>query len=110
MNWWLDTAKIPSQQAQKVAEARQLQLTKPTGSLSELETVAVQLASLQDTSHPDIQKPWISIFAGDHGVMQENISAYPQAVTRQMLQNFATGGACISVIAKEYNAKLQIID
>ncbi|MDD2940141.1 MAG: nicotinate-nucleotide--dimethylbenzimidazole phosphoribosyltransferase, partial [Acinetobacter harbinensis] len=54
--------------------------------------------------------PWISIFAGDHGVMQENISAYPQAVTRQMLQNFATGGACISVIAKEYNAKLQIID
>ena len=110
MNWWLDTAKIPSEQAQKVAEARQLQLTKPTGSLSELETVAVQLASLQDTSHPDIQKPWISIFAGDHGVMQENISAYPQAVTRQMLQNFATGGACISVIAKEYNAKLQIID
>ena len=110
MNWWLDTAKISSQQAQKVAEARQLQLTKPTGSLSELETVAVQLASLQDTSHPDIQKPWISIFAGDHGVMQENISAYPQAVTRQMLQNFATGGACISVIAKEYNAKLQIID
>ncbi len=110
MNWWLDTAKIPSQQAQKVAEARQLQLTKPTGSLSELETVAVQLASLQDTSHPDIQQPWISIFAGDHGVMQENISAYPQAVTRQMLQNFATGGACISVIAKEYNAKLQIID
>ena len=110
MNWWLDTAKIPSQQAQKVAEARQLQLTKPTGSLSELETVAVQLASLQDTSHPDIQRPWISIFAGDHGVMQENISAYPQAVTRQMLQNFATGGACISVIAKEYNAKLQIID
>lgn len=110
MNWWLDTAKIPSEQAQKVAEARQLQLTKPTGSLSELETVAVQLASLQDTSHPDIQQPWISIFAGDHGVMQENISAYPQAVTRQMLQNFATGGACISVIAKEYNAKLQIID
>ena len=110
MNWWLDTAKIPSQQAQKVAEARQLQLTTPTGSLSELETVAVQLASLQDTSHPDIQQPWISIFAGDHGVMQENISAYPQAVTRQMLQNFATGGACISVIAKEYNAKLQIID
>lgn len=110
MNWWLDTAKTPSEQAQKVAEARQLQLTKPTGSLSELETVAVQLASLQDTSHPDIQRPWISIFAGDHGVMQENISAYPQAVTRQMLQNFATGGACISVIAKEYNAKLQIID
>ena len=49
MNWWLDTAKIPSEQAQKVAEARQLQLTKPTGSLSELERIAVQLASLQDT-------------------------------------------------------------
>ena len=110
MSWWLDTCKAPSTDAKKMAEQRQLQLTKPTGSLSELENTAVQLASLQANSRPNVDQPWIAIFAGDHGVMEENISAYPQAVTRQMLQNFTTGGACISVIAQEYHAKLQVID
>lgn len=110
MSWWLDGCQKPSRDAQHAAEARQLQLTKPTGSLSELETTAVTLAALQNTAQPNIDRPWITIFAGDHGVMAENISAYPQAVTRQMLQNFTTGGACISVIAKEYQAKLQVID
>lgn len=110
MSWWLNECKKPSAQAKQQAEARQLQLTKPTGSLSELEHVAVQLAALQNQLKPNADQPWITIFAGDHGVMEENISAYPQAVTRQMLQNFASGGACISVIAKEYNAHLQVID
>ncbi|RZJ20821.1 MAG: nicotinate-nucleotide--dimethylbenzimidazole phosphoribosyltransferase [Acinetobacter sp.] len=110
MNWWLDACKTPSAEARQQAAERQLQLTKPTGSLSALENVAIQLASLQNNPRPNVDLPWISIFAGDHGVMEENISAYPQAVTRQMLQNFTTGGACISVIAKEYNARLQVID
>ena len=110
MSWWLEACQSPSESVLAQALARQSQLTKPTGSLSELESVAVTLASLQNTVKPKIDRPWITIFAGDHGVMEENISAYPQAVTRQMLQNFATGGACISVIAKEYQAKLQVID
>ncbi|WP_312159674.1 nicotinate-nucleotide--dimethylbenzimidazole phosphoribosyltransferase [Acinetobacter sp.] len=110
MNWWLDACKTPSAEARQQAAERQLQLTKPTGSLSALENVAIQLASLQNNPRPNVDRPWISIFAGDHGVMEENISAYPQAVTRQMLQNITTGGACISVIAKEYNARLQVID
>ena len=110
MSWWLDPCQQPSESAKKLATERQLQLTKPTGSLSELENTAILLASLQHTPHPNIDRPWISIFAGDHGVMAENISAYPQAVTRQMLQNFASGGACIAVIAKEYNATLQVVD
>ena len=110
MSWWLSACKVPSENAKQQAEARQLQLTKPTGSLSELERTAVLLATLQDTAQPSIERPWICIFAADHGVMEENISAYPQAVTRQMLQNFTSGGACISVIAKEYNANLQVID
>jgi nicotinate-nucleotide--dimethylbenzimidazole phosphoribosyltransferase len=110
MNWWLDACKTPSEEARQQAEARQLQLTKPTGSLSELERTAVQLAALQNQAKPEVTLPWIAIFAGDHGVMEENISAYPQAVTRQMLQNIASGGACISVIAKEYHAQLQVID
>ena len=99
MNWWLASCKVPSIEAKQAATERQLQLTKPTGSLSELENTAITLASLQNTPRPNVDAPWISIFAGDHGVMEENISAYPQAVTRQMLQNFTTGGACISVIA-----------
>ncbi|RZG76745.1 nicotinate-nucleotide--dimethylbenzimidazole phosphoribosyltransferase [Acinetobacter sp. WCHAc060025] len=110
MNWWLDACQVPNTEMQQQAEQRQLQLTKPTGSLSVLENVAVQLAGLQGKVKPSVDAPWITIFAGDHGVMAENISAYPQAVTRQMLQNFATGGACISVIAKEYHATLQVID
>ena len=110
MNWWLEAGQQLSESARLAAEQRQLQLTKPTGSLSELERTAVVLASLQNTAQPQIDQPWITIFAGDHGVMAENISAYPQAVTRQMLQNFATGGACISVIAREYAANLQVID
>ncbi len=110
MNWLNAAVKQPSLKAQQAAQARQRQLTKPTGSLADLEQVAIQLAALQDCERPDIPKPWISIFAGDHGVMAENISAYPQVVTRQMLQNFAGGGACISVIAKEYGAVLRVID
>ena len=110
MSWWLEACQSPSESVLAQALARQSQLTMPTGSLSEFESVAVTLASLQNTVKPKIDSPWITIFAGDHGVMEENISAYPQAVTRQMLQNFTTGGACISVIAKEYNAKLQVID
>ncbi|MFW2013285.1 nicotinate-nucleotide--dimethylbenzimidazole phosphoribosyltransferase [Acinetobacter bereziniae] len=110
MSWWLEACKVPSAEMKQQAEQRQSQLTKPTGSLAALENVAVQLASLQNNPKPQLEHPWITIFAGDHGVMAENVSAYPQAVTRQMLQNFATGGACISVIAKEYAATLQVID
>lgn len=110
MSWWLDQCQTPNEEAKQRAIQRQRELTKPTGSLSELETVAIHLASLQNSDQPNVDFPWITIFAGDHGVMEEHISAYPQAVTRQMLQNFSTGGACISVIAKEYHAKLQVID
>ncbi|WP_109441152.1 nicotinate-nucleotide--dimethylbenzimidazole phosphoribosyltransferase [Acinetobacter haemolyticus] len=108
--WWLESIKRPDLTAKSQAEYRQSQLTKPTGALGDLEQIAIQLASLQGTAHPQIQKPWITIFAGDHGVVEENISAYPQAVTRQMLQNFASGGAAISVIAKHHQAHLQVID
>ncbi|ENX15384.1 nicotinate-nucleotide-dimethylbenzimidazole phosphoribosyltransferase [Acinetobacter sp. CIP 64.2] len=108
--WFLALVQQPDLDAKQQAEQRQLQLTKPTGALGQLEQLAIQLASLQGTLHPQIQQPWITIFAGDHGVVAENISAYPQAVTRQMLQNFASGGAAISVIAKHHHAHLQVVD
>ncbi|HFG6862678.1 nicotinate-nucleotide--dimethylbenzimidazole phosphoribosyltransferase [Acinetobacter baumannii] len=110
MNWWLESVKQPNLDAKQQAEQHQLQLTKPTDALGDLEQIAITLASLQSNAHPQVSHPWIAIFAGDHGVVEENISAYPQAVTRQMLQNFTTGGAAISVIAKYHQAHLQVID
>ncbi len=110
MNWWLESVQQPDLDARQQAEQHQLQLTKPTGALGDLELIAVKLASLQSNTHPHINHPWITVFAGDHGVVEENISAYPQAVTRQMLQNFTTGGAAISVLAKYHQAHLQVID
>ncbi len=110
MNWWLESVQKPNLDAKQQAEQHQLQLTKPTGALGDLEQIAITLASLQSNAHPQVNHPWITIFAGDHGVVEENISAYPQAVTRQMLQNFTTGGAAISVIAKYHQAHLQVID
>jgi len=110
MNWWLESVKQPNLDAKQQAEQHQLQLTKPTGALGDLEQIAITLASLQSNAHPHVKHPWITIFAGDHGVVEENISAYPQAVTRQMLQNFTTGGAAISVLAKYHKAHLQVID
>ncbi|QNY05021.1 nicotinate-nucleotide--dimethylbenzimidazole phosphoribosyltransferase [Acinetobacter seifertii] len=110
MNWWLESVKQPNLDAKQQAEQHQLQLTKPTGALGDLEQIAITLASLQSNAHPHVNHPWIAIFAGDHGVVEENISAYPQAVTRQMLQNFTTGGAAISVLAKYHEAHLQVID
>lgn len=110
MNLWLESVQQPNLDAKQQAEQHQLQLTKPTGALGDLELIAVKLASLQSNAHPQVNHPWITIFAGDHGVVEENISAYPQAVTRQMLQNFTTGGAAISVIAKYHQAHLQVID
>ena len=110
MNWWLESVKQPNLDAKQQAEQHQLQLTKPTGALGDLEQIAITLASLQSNAHPHVNHPWITIFSGDHGVVEENISAYPQAVTRQMLQNFTTGGAAISVLAKYHEAHLQVID
>ncbi len=108
--WFLAAVQQPDLDVKQQAEQRQLQLTKPTGALGDLEQIAINLSALQRTVFPKINKPWITIFAGDHGVVAENVSAYPQAVTRQMLQNFASGGAAISVIAKHHHAHLQVID
>ncbi|WP_422416222.1 nicotinate-nucleotide--dimethylbenzimidazole phosphoribosyltransferase [Pseudomonas sp. GZD-222] len=109
-NWWLDACRVVDLAACEQALARQLQLTKPAGSLGRLELVAVQLAGLQGQLKPCLDQVSIAIFAGDHGVVAEGISAYPQAVTGQMLQNFVGGGAAISVLARQLNAQLEVVD
>ncbi|MEP0544575.1 MAG: nicotinate-nucleotide--dimethylbenzimidazole phosphoribosyltransferase, partial [Marinobacter sp.] len=79
------------------ARQRQHVLTKPRGSLGQLEDVAMTLAGLQRTQHPQVDPVRIAVFAADHGVCAEGVSAYPQEVTAQMIANFASGGAAISV-------------
>jgi nicotinate-nucleotide--dimethylbenzimidazole phosphoribosyltransferase len=109
-SWWLNPCKPIDAQAVEQAQARQQQLTKPAGSLGRLESVAVQLAGLQGQVKPSLEHLWIAIFAGDHGVVAEGVSAFPQEVTGQMLHNFVTGGAAISVLARQLGASLEVVD
>ena len=108
--WWLNPCKPVDTDAVENAAARQQQLTKPAGSLGQLESVAVQLAGLQGQVKPTLDHVWISIFAGDHGVVAEGVSAFPQEVTGQMLLNFVSGGAAISVLARQLGAQLEVVD
>lgn len=109
-SWWLNPCKPIDTQAVEQAQARQQQLTKPAGSLGRLESVAVQLAGLQGQVKPTLDQLWIAIFAGDHGVVAEGVSAFPQEVTGQMLHNFVSGGAAISVLARQLGASLEVVD
>ncbi|WP_085631197.1 MULTISPECIES: nicotinate-nucleotide--dimethylbenzimidazole phosphoribosyltransferase [unclassified Pseudomonas] len=108
--WWCAPCRPVNADTVAEAAARQQQLTKPAGSLGRLEAVAVQLAGLQGQVKPCLDRLWIAIFAGDHGVVAEGVSAYPQEVTGQMLLNFVSGGAAISVLARRLDAQLEVVD
>jgi nicotinate-nucleotide--dimethylbenzimidazole phosphoribosyltransferase len=107
---WTNPPRPPETHFFEQAAQRQDTLTKPPGSLGRLEAVAVQLAGLQGTDKPALERVQISIFAGDHGICDEGISAFPQAVTGQMIANFANGGAAISVLARLLDAQLEVIN
>ncbi|EIK93682.1 nicotinate-nucleotide--dimethylbenzimidazole phosphoribosyltransferase [Pseudomonas sp. M47T1] len=109
-SWWLQPCQPVDTLMLQQAQERQRQLTKPAGSLGPLEDVAVQLAGLQKRLKPAVDKVWISIFAGDHGIVAEGVSPYPQEVTWQMLLNFVNGGAAISVLARQLDAHLEVVD
>jgi len=96
----------PDKIVRQAAEARQAILTKPPGALGRLESLAVQLAAMQGKEKPSLDRVHIAVFAGDHGIAAESVSAFPQAVTAEMVRNFASGGAAISVLARELNAEL----
>ncbi|WP_101757540.1 nicotinate-nucleotide--dimethylbenzimidazole phosphoribosyltransferase [Oceanicoccus sp. KOV_DT_Chl] len=108
LDWLQAAVKSPCQQALQGALAQQQQLTKPPGSLGQLEQLATTLASLQHTNTPQIELITIVIFAADHGIAAQGVSAFPQAVTAEMVKNFASGGAAISVLAKQLQATLQV--
>jgi nicotinate-nucleotide--dimethylbenzimidazole phosphoribosyltransferase len=108
--WITAACPEPSEHFRAVAEARQDTLTKPPGSLGVLERLAIQLASLQETERPKANVAPIVLFAGDHGVTAQGVSAYPAAVTVEMLRNFARGGAAIAVLARQLGAALYVVD
>ncbi len=109
-DWFVTPCPPPSEAHAAAAEARQNILTKPKGALGILEHLAVRLAALQQTDRPRAENVRIVLFAGDHGITAQGVSAYPSAVTVQMLDNFARGGAAVSVLARELGAPLEVID
>jgi len=110
LQWVLNPARTISLHAQNDAKAHQLQLTKPPGSLGELELIAQRFAAWQDTKTPQLNTIIIRVFAGDHGVCAKGVSAFPQIVTSQMVSNFVAGGAAINVLSRLHNADLAVIN
>ena len=92
------------------AKERLGNLTKPKGSLGKLEEIVIKLAGITGNIYPNIDKKIQIIMAGDHGVAQEGVSAFPQEVTTQMVHNFLNEGAAINVLANQVGAKLKIVD
>lgn len=84
--------------------------TKPLGALGALETLALQLGLIQRSESPVLQQPQMVVFAADHGIAAEGVSAYPQAVTVQMVGNMLAGGAAINVFARQHGFALQVVD
>ena len=110
-HYWYDAPiAAPDSAVLAAARDRQMQLTKPPGSLGRLEELGVTLAAMQGTQQPRVDKLWITVFAGDHGVVAEGVSAFPQVVTAEMVRNFARGGAAISVLAREWDARLEVVN
>lgn len=100
---------LDSLAAQQAAQ-RLDRLTKPPGSLGRLERLAVELAAIQGQALPQVSPPAMLVFAADHGVAAEGVSAFPAEVTAQMVANFAAGGAAINVFARQHGAHLEVID
>src|ERR1700741_4510200 len=92
------------------ASRRQLELTKPPGSLGRLEEIANRCAAIRESFELTAGRPRIVLFAADHGVCAEGVSAYPQAVTAQMVANFLAGGGAINAIARASGIELEVVD
>ena len=100
----VDDLLIPSVQSRLDA------LTKPPGSGGRLESVVIQLATITGAAQPVVTPPGVVVFAADHGVAEEGVSAFPAEVTAQMVANFAAGGAAINVFSRQIGARLEVVD
>jgi nicotinate-nucleotide--dimethylbenzimidazole phosphoribosyltransferase len=101
----------PDSDAAHAARTRQAQLTKPTGSLGKLEELSVWASGVQGQCPPhDFERARLVIFAGDHGITEAGVSAYPAEVTAQMVGNFRNGGAAANVLARVADASVRVVD
>ncbi|MFT5721787.1 MAG: nicotinate-nucleotide--dimethylbenzimidazole phosphoribosyltransferase [Motiliproteus sp.] len=108
---WLTDAVSPLNLSRRdQAQAYQHQLTKPQGSLGQLESIAVQFSGMQGQLRPQLEQVLITVFAADHGVADEGVSAFPQAVTAEMVRNFSRGGAAICVLARQLGASFEVVN
>jgi nicotinate-nucleotide--dimethylbenzimidazole phosphoribosyltransferase len=119
----MTTVNLPSELAQAVSAIQPCskrwhnialghldQLTKPQGSLGRLEEIAARMVAIQESSRPSCDRKAVYVFAGDHGVVAEGVSAYPQEVTVQMVLNFLNGGAAVNVLARAVGASVVVVD
>lgn len=94
----------------ETAQSRQNNLTKPVGSLGRLEQLAVRLADLQGSNIPKLTSPALLLFAADHGIAEEGVSAYLPLATTEMMYQFVAGGAAVNVLCRQHQVELQLID
>jgi len=104
----LSEAPGPSEAATRGAEERNGQLTKPPGALGRLEELAIWYAGWRDDPRPSISAPQVIVFAGNHGITARGVSAFPAAVTEQMVLNFQAGGAAINQLSKAAGARMDV--
>ncbi|WCK53994.1 nicotinate-nucleotide--dimethylbenzimidazole phosphoribosyltransferase [Aneurinibacillus sp. Ricciae_BoGa-3] len=106
----LERIAPPDASIMQIVQARVDNLTKPPGSLGELERMAVRLAGIQQNEHPVLDKRAVVVMCGDHGIVEEGVSAFPADVTGMMMGNFARGGAAINVFSRLMNADVRVVD
>ncbi len=100
----------PDQGAMEKCRARDSRLTKPPGALGRLENIAEWLSGWQHHYPPQVTRPVVAVFAGNHGVVAQGVAAYPQDVTRQMVANFQAGGAAVNQICKTFDLGLKVFE
>jgi nicotinate-nucleotide--dimethylbenzimidazole phosphoribosyltransferase len=105
-------AKMPKADEAAIAAAseREAQLTKPAGSLGRLEEISAFMAGWQGSARPHVDRPLVAVFAGNHGVVAQGVSPFPQSVTQAMVANFTAGGAAINQICKVFDISLKVYE
>jgi nicotinate-nucleotide--dimethylbenzimidazole phosphoribosyltransferase len=105
-------AQLPdiNEAAAKACAGRDTELTKPPGSLGKLENIAEWVSAWQGRHPPEIKRPVVAVFAGNHGVVAQGVAAYPQSVTAQMVANFQSGGAAVNQICKTFDLGLKVFE
>jgi nicotinate-nucleotide--dimethylbenzimidazole phosphoribosyltransferase len=107
----LDGIAPLNEEAMEAARALQARLTKPAGSLGQLEELSVRLAGLAGVCPPPLPEPAaLAVFAGDHGVHAQGVTPWPQEVTAQMVANFLAGGAVVNAFARQVGASVTVVD